>query len=136
MAETPLDIIMRHLTDERTSVASGNDPSDTHDIAIAIFEDLRKNFRIIAPAAPWATDAETLDAARMPIPEQRPANHTDITIRAENNPMLWYVGTDRKAVRLDDGFPPGSVGFPSGREAQIALALTDISASRLHKVIK
>lgn len=146
MAETPLDIIMKHLTAERESVALGNDPADTHDLAIAIAMDLKESFRISRPPAPWATDAETFDAVppvprapivlTPPIPEPLPANHTDITVRAENNPMLFYIGTDRTAYRLDDVTVPNSMGFPHGREAQIALALTDISASRLHEVTK
>lgn len=143
MAQTPMDIILKHLSAERDSVGLGNDPADTVDLAIAINEELRREFRIIAPPVPWATNAETAQFGRQepillmpPIPEPRPADHDDITIRATNNPMLWYVGTDRVPYRLDEGYPPNSQGFPSGREAQIALALVDVSAARLHKVTR
>jgi hypothetical protein len=53
---------------------------------------------------------------------------TDITIRATGNPMLWYVGTDRRAYRLDDPIEPRVANV---RETQLALALTDISAMNL-----
>lgn len=88
------------------------------------------------------TDAELTEAmresARMPIvaAPRLPEGTEDITIRATGDPMVWYIGTDKAPRRLDDGFPPNSQGFPSGREAQIALALVDISASRLHKVTR
>ena len=142
MALTPLDIIMKHLGDEREHVEAGNPPTDTISVAIAINEELKQNFRILAPAAPWETDAEALAAEQRrvaPDPVVPPSDvieATDITLRASGNPMLWYVGTDQRGYRLDDGLLPGSMGFPSGREAQIALALTDLSASRLHDVTK
>jgi hypothetical protein len=64
------------------------------------------------------------------------SDNTEITVFATGNPMLWYIGTDQIAYRLDGDTVPGSVGFPSGREAQLALALTDIGASRLHEITK
>lgn len=134
MAQTPMDIILKHLSAERDSVGLGNDPADTVDLAIAINEDLRREFRIIAPPVPWATNAETAQFGRQepillmpPHPEPRPANHDDITIRATNNPMLWYVGTDRVPYRLDE---PGG-GTPNVREASIALALIQLSTPNL-----
>lgn len=161
MAETPMDIIMKHLSAERGRVENNRklgqfDGAEFNvvDTAIAINEELKKNFRIITPPAPWATDAEAARFGTLTVPENpldartlhvgggskvTPAlkdGNVEISIRVTGNPTLWYMGTNLQPYRLDDETVPNTVGFPSGREAQIALALTDISASRLHKVTK
>jgi hypothetical protein len=109
MAETPMDIIKTHLGNKFAGIA------DTTDLAIDIFEELRSKFTITAKAAP--APRQWVDG-----------DSTDITIRADNNPMLFYIGTDQTAVRLDD-MTPGD-RFPL-RERQIALALIDLSANTL-----
>lgn len=197
MAETPMDIIMKHLSAERTYVAEGNSPTDTITLAIAINRELGSKFSIIsneaieaeevrttgfgnrwlkagdgpeeetcgiesnpnwlrnravnalalarrlendqgAVATPHAMAPEDFDEAmresvKIPLVVSPPDGSVDITFRASGNPMLWYVGTDKVATRLDDNdFHPRF----TGREAQIALALTDFSASRLHDITK
>lgn len=114
--ETPTDIIARHLD---LAVNSGDGAPDPDTLAAIIAEELKQNFRIVSHAAPDFKDGEI-----------------EFCVRLTGNPMVFYYGTDKQAYRLDDGFPPGSRGFPSGREAQIALALADVSASRLHEVTK
>lgn len=65
--------------------------------------------------------------------EHRNSHEVDISIRVSGNPMLWYFGTDQRAYRMDDQNYHGET-LPEHREAQIALALTDISARRLRDV--
>jgi len=106
MATMPLDVL----------TANGIDP----DKAITIWEELREKFNW-TPIPRYFVDSDA----------------TEITVRADNNPMLWYIGTDQSAYRLDGGpFEPGSQGFVSGREAQLALALIDISAARVREVTR
>lgn len=166
MAETPMDIIMKHLSTEWGRVENdrklGQFDGPEFNVlatATAINEELRQNFRIITPPAPWATDEEALastpgtltipkemldgrtlhvghESQAMPITLASPPGTTDITVHATGNPMLFYIGTDLAAYRLDDVTVPNSMGFPRGREAQLALALVDVSASRLRKVTR
>lgn len=197
MAETPMDIIMKHLSAEEESLEAGNPPTDIASLAININEELGSKFTIIANevidaaevtrrgfadrwlragsgpeeetcgiesnpnwlrnravnalalarhlekaqgavATPHAMAPEDFDeamreSAKMPLVVEPPDGSVDISFRASGNPMLWYVGTDKVATRLDDNdFHPRF----TGREAQIALALTDFSASRLHDITK
>jgi hypothetical protein len=123
-----MDIILKHLVEEREKVESASGHMDVPALSVAIWQELQENFRITAYAA------QGEESARTPIMvPSLPEGTEDITIRASGNPMLWYVGTDLRARRLDDG-PMFGGGAISGREAQIALALTDIGASRLHEV--
>lgn len=188
-----MDIIMKHLGDERAHVNDGNPPTDTISLAMAINDELREKFITIAKEEIDAVEVETIgrgiginplsagsgpeqescggesnpnwlhnrainalalaehlrrgQGIRLPdnsrgrafaaaaplIPVPKP-DTTDVTVHLSGNPMLFYMGTDKTAYRLDGDVLPGSVGFPSGREAQLALALTDLSASRLHRV--
>ena len=84
------------------------------DKAITIWEDLREKFEF----------------SRI---SDRGSHEVDVTIRTGGNPMLWYIGTDQRAYRMDDQNYHGET-LPEHREAQIALALTDISARRLRDV--
>jgi hypothetical protein len=105
VALTPLDVLTKH----------GIDP----DKAITIWEDLKEKFEIRAHGPRYMVDS----------------SDTEITVRADNNPMLWYISTDQQAYRLDDAdWVSGKL--PAGREAQIALALVDISAGRLRDVTR
>lgn len=119
MAETPMDIIARHLD---LAIESGDGAPDAVTLAVIINDELREKFTI--------TSNEEIVTPTLK------DNEVEICIRITGNPSLWYMGTNKQPYRLDDETVPGSVGFPSGREAQIALALTDLSASRLHEVTK
>lgn len=95
------------LTPLDVLTGAGIDP----DKAIDIYEHLKQKFE-------WS-----------PI-THRPENEVDITIRCSGNPTLWYFGTDQRAYRMDEPIYAGDF-MPSVREAQIALALIDVSADRL-----
>ena len=141
MAETPMDIILKHLSAEAESVALGNSPADTHGIAIGIMEELKKNFRITsyAGATPpghaeatkddWKLVEENRTTPVTPVVTPgRADDHVEIKIRVTGNPMLWYMGTDLQPYRLDTLIPGDRVPL---RERQIAKALIDLSADGL-----
>lgn len=197
MAETPMDIIMKHLSEEHDRITkSWNTPTEPSELAAAINAELDSKFHTIsnevidaeevtrtgfadrwlrAGSGPeeetcgiesnpnWLRNravnalalarrlekqqgirlpdndegkgfaADLEEGMRMPLVVEPPDGSVDISFRASGNPMLWYVGTDKVATRLDDNdFQPRF----TGREAQIALALTDFSASRLHDITK
>lgn len=136
MALMPIDIIMKHLSQAREAQEKGGSEKVVSDIAIAIDRELKGNFLIVSKSDPFAPDVEAAAAeerriAPDPLPQAKlwvDGDATDITIRATGNPMLWYIGTDHTATRLDE-MTPGD-RFPL-RERQIALALTDLSANAL-----
>ena len=119
MAEMPMDIIMKHVNAILNAKWLPDGAPDAVELASNLNCELRDKFHI---------------SALEPMPKP-PEGTQEATIRLTGNPMLWYFGTDLVARRLDDGPVFGST-LPSGREAQIALALTDISASRLRDVTK
>jgi hypothetical protein len=123
MALTPMDIITKHFNQILASKWLPDGAPDAAELAIELNEELKRNFRIVALAEPWEESART--PVMVPLP---PQGAEDITIQATANPTLWYFGTNRQPIRLDE-LVPGNL-FPL-RERQIALALIDLSANTL-----
>lgn len=81
-----------------------------------------------SPRPGWGEPVAPTEPVKPSAPESPAQSQVEITIYADKNPTLWYMGTDMQARRLDE--PPFELPW-NKREAQIAMALLDLSASDL-----